>query len=667
MPNAKKHFWIAFVVLGFLACSVDRPPESVEPVSERLTSEPKLASEFTRLANEAVLDRLPFEDKSDFERARRGFVAGPDALVIPGDAGQVAWDMTVYDFIEGEAPDSVNPSLWRQAKLNGITGLFEVVDGIYQVRGYDLSNISFIRGETGWIVLDPLITVEAARAALALINQELGDRPVVAVIYSHSHADHFGGVRGVTTPEDVAAGRVRILAPEGFSHHAVSENVLAGNVMTRRAEYMFGGLLEAGPLGRVDAGLGKTTSRGRVSMIPPTDIIGETPTPITIDGVEMIFMYTPNAEAPAEMMFYLPQWKAFCPAEEANAVFHNLYTLRGAQVRSGKDWAAWLEEAIQLFGDDMEVVFGSHHWPRWGREEAVEYLASQRDLYAFVHDQTLRLANQGLTPREIAEILELPASLGQQWYNRDYYGTVSHNSKATYQYYLGWFDGNPAHLSPLPPVESGARYVDWMGGADAMIEKGRASLAAGEYRWVAEAINHLVFAQPENQRARWLQADALEQLGYQAESGPWRNFYLTAARELREGVVGTRTVDTASPDVVAGMSSEMVFDFMAVRLKGIQAAEADLVLQIFFTDRDELWVLDLENGVLHARQGVAHPDPDVGLAMTRPDFLRLLSGAVGMPTLLAGGRVDLSGNPLALASFGGLFDRFERGFEIVRP
>ncbi len=667
MPNAKKHFWIAFVVLGFLACSVDRPPESVEPVSERLTSEPKLASEFTRLANEAVLDRLPFEDKSDFERARRGFVAGPDALVIPGDAGQVAWDMTVYDFIEGEAPDSVNPSLWRQAKLNGITGLFEVVDGIYQVRGYDLSNISFIRGETGWIVLDPLITVEAARAALALINQELGDRPVVAVIYSHSHADHFGGVRGVTTPEDVAAGRVRILAPEGFSHHAVSENVLAGNVMTRRAEYMFGGLLEAGPLGRVDAGLGKTTSRGRVSMIPPTDIIGETPTPITIDGVEMIFMYTPNAEAPAEMMFYLPQWKAFCPAEEANAVFHNLYTLRGAQVRSGKDWAAWLEEAIQLFGDDMEVVFGSHHWPRWGREEAVEYLASQRDLYAFVHDQTLRLANQGLTPREIAEILELPASLGQQWYNRDYYGTVSHNSKATYQYYLGWFDGNPAHLSPLPPVESGARYVDWMGGADAMIEKGRASLAAGEYRWVAEAINHLVFAQPENQRARWLQADALEQLGYQAESGPWRNFYLTAARELREGVVGTRTVDTASPDVVAGMSSEMVFDFMAVRLKGIQAAEADLVLQIFFTDRDELWVLDLENGVLHARQGVAHPDPDVGLTMTRPDFLRLLSGAVGMPTLLAGGRVDLSGNPLALASFGGLFDRFERGFEIVRP
>ena len=579
----------------------------------------------------------------------------------------MVWDMTVYDFIQGEAPDSVNPSLWRQAKLNDMHGLFEVVDGIYQVRGYDLSNITFIRGETGWIVVDPLITVESAKAALDLVNQELGIRPVVAVIYTHSHADHFGGVRGVTTPEDVAAGRVRILAPEGFSHHAVSENVLAGNVMTRRAEYMFGGLLEAGPRGRVDAGLGKATSNGRVSMIAPTDIIGETPTPIAIDGVEMIFMYTPNAEAPAEMMFYLPQWKAFCPAEEANAVFHNLYTLRGAQVRSGKDWATWLEQAIQLFGADMELVFGSHHWPRWGREEAVEYLANQRDLYAFVHDQTLRLANQGLTPREIADVLKLPESLAQQWYNRDYYGTVRHNAKATYQYYLGWFDGNPAHLSPLPPVESGARYVEWMGGADAMIARGRAAFAEGDYRWVAEAMNHLVFAQPENEQARWLQADTLEQMGYQAESGPWRNFYLSAARELREGVLSERTVNTASADVVAGMTSAMVFDFMSVRLKGLKAADEDMILEIRFTDRDELWVLDFQNGVLHAREGVPAPDPDLGLEMTRADFLALLSGAVGMPTLLAGGRVDLSGNPLVLATFGGLFDRFERGFEIIRP
>lgn len=667
MPQSRLVSSIALGIFAVLACSAE-PPERVPVVAVAgLTADSKPASEFTQAANAAVLGRLPFEDTSDFERAGRGFIAGPDELVIRSDEGGVAWDMSEYGFIGEAAPDTVNPSLWRQARLNNIHGLFEVVDGIYQVRGYDLSNISFIRGETGWIVIDPLISVEVARAALELINQELGTRPVVAVIYTHSHADHFGGVRGVTTPEDVAAGRVRVLAPEGFSHHAVSENVLAGNVMTRRAAYMFGGLLDAGPRGRVDAGLGKTTSSGRVSMIPPTDIIGETPTPIVIDGVEMIFMYTPNAEAPAEMMFYLPQWKAFCPAEEANAVFHNLYTLRGAQVRSGKDWATWLEQAMQLFGDDMELVFGSHHWPRWGREEAIEYLTGQRDLYAYVHDQTLRLANQGLTPREIAETLSLPPSLGMRWYNRDYYGTVRHNSKATYQYYLGWFDGNPANLSPLPPVESGSRYVAWMGGADAMIEKGRAALAEGDYRWVAEAMNHLVFAEPGNDQARWLQADALEQLGYQAESGPWRNFYLSAARELREGVAGGPTVNTASADVVSGMTSAMVFDFMAVRLKGLEAADADVVVQIRFSDRDELWVLDVENGVLHARSGTPHPDPSVSLEMSRPDFLGLISGQVGMPTLMASGRASLSGNPLALASFGGLFDRFETGFEIVRP
>ena len=671
MPTKRNVPWQVLAICGWmfvgLACDTASPPPVVPSSVDALDPKPKPASEWTRERNAAVLDALPFSDESDFDRAARGFIAGPDELVIESDAGGVAWDMTVYDFIDGQAPDTVNPSLWRQARLNNIHGLFEVVDGIYQVRGYDLSNISFIRGETGWIVVDPLITVEVARAALELVNNELGVRPVVAVIYTHSHADHFGGVRGVTTPEDVAAGRVRILAPEGFSHHAVSENVLAGNVMTRRAAYMFGGLLEPGPQGRVDTGLGKTTSNGRVSLIPPTDIIGETPTTIVIDGVEMIFMYTPNAEAPAEMMFYLPQWKAFCPAEEANAVFHNLYTLRGAQVRSGKDWAAWLEQAMVLFGDDMELVFGSHHWPRWGREEALEYLTNQRDLYAFVHDQTLRLANSGLTPHEIAETLRLPRSLSEKWYNRDYYGTVRHNAQATYQYYLGWFDGNPANLSPLPPVESAARYVAWMGGADAMIEKGRAAWASGDYRWVAEAMNHLVFAEPDNERARWLQADTLEQLGYQAESGPWRNFYLSAARELREGVRNTGRVNTASPDVVAGMTSAMVFDFMAVRIKGLEAAETDLVIQILFTDRDELWVLDVENGVLHAREGDPHPDANMTLEITRPDFLALISGQKGLPSLLAGGGVDISGNPLALRSFAGLFDQFEQDFEIVRP
>ncbi len=665
--KAERSIWILIGSMLFAGCAPEpETPASVGATSE-LNGDVKPASEATRAANAAVLERLPFENRADFELANRGFIAGPDALVIDDAEGHRVWDMTVYDFIQGDAPDTVNPSLWRQARLNNIHGLFEVVDGIYQVRGYDLSNISFIRGETGWIVIDPLISVEAARAALELVNKELGARPVVAVIYTHSHADHFGGVRGVTTPDEVALGRVRILAPEGFSHHAVSENVLAGNVMTRRAEYMFGGLLEPGPRGRVDTGLGKTTSQGRVSMIAPTDIIGETGTSLVIDGVEMIFQYTPNAEAPAEMMFYLPQWKAFCAAEEANAVFHNLYTLRGAQARSGKDWAGWLEEAIQLFGDDLELVFGSHHWPRWGREDAIEYLEGQRDLYAFVHDQTLRLANKGLTPREIAETLKLPPSLEQRWYNRDYYGTVSHNSKATYQYYLGWFDGNPASLNPLPPAEGAIRYVEWMGGADAMIEKGRSALARGEYRWVAEVMNHLVFAEPDNSRARWLQADALEQLGYQSESGPWRNFYLSAAQELRSGLAKSRPVDTANSDVVSGMTSAMVFDFMAVRLQGLEAADASIVLQIVFNDRDELWVLDMENGVLHAREGEPHTDPDVSLELSRPDFLAMISGQAGLPTLLAGGQASLSGNPMALIEFGGLFEQFERNFEIVRP
>jgi alkyl sulfatase BDS1-like metallo-beta-lactamase superfamily hydrolase len=655
---------LAAIAIALNACAALSPPP---PDPGGLTPEPQAASRFTRGANADVLKRLPFEDQTDFELANRGRIASPEPLVIEAEDGTTTWDMGDYAFIAGDAPDTVNPSLWRQARLNGLHGLFEVVDGIYQVRGYDLSNVTFLRGDSGWIVIDPLITVEAARAALALVNRELGERPVRAVIYTHSHVDHFGGVAGVTTPEAVAEGSVRILAPEGFTHHAVSENVLAGNVMSRRAGYMFGRLLEPGAKRRVDSGLGKATSVGRVSMIPPTDVIGTTGTRLEIDGIEMVFQYTPNAEAPAEMMFYLPKWNAFCAAEEANGVLHNLYTLRGAQVRSGKDWARWLEEAIQLFGADLEVVFGSHHWPRWGRESALDYLAKQRDLYRYIHDQTLRLANQGLTPREIAEEIELPDSLGQEWFNRDYYGTLRHNSKATYQYYLGWFDGNPANLDPLPPVESARRYVEWMGGADAVIEKGRAAFAGGDYRWVAEVINHLVFAEPRNDRARWLQADALEQLGYQAESGPWRNFYLTAAFELREGVNQQPSIESASADVVAGMTSEMLFDFMAVRINGPKAGKTSLVLEIAFTDRGERWVLEIENGVLHYREGARHPDPDILLESSRPDFIGLVAGGDGIATLLSEDRLLFEGNPLTLARFGGLFDAFDPNFEIVRP
>ena len=623
----------------------------------------------TRGMNERLSRELPFDDDRDFELARRGQLFQDGSLRIMADDGGVAWDMTTWAFVEGDAPDTVNPSLWRQAKLNRIHGLFEVCDGIYHVRGYDLSNISFVRGDTGWIVLDPLISVEAARAALALVNDTLGERPVVAVIYSHSHVDHFGGVRGVVAPEDVEAGRVRIIAPEGFVHHAVSENVLAGNVMTRRAAYMFGRLLPVGEKGRVDAGLGKTTSIGRVSIVTPTDVITRTGTKLTLDGIEIVFQNTPNAEAPAEMMFYFPERKALYAAEEANATLHNLYTLRGAQVRNGSDWARWLDEAIDLFGSELELVFGGHHWPRWGRGEAIEYLASQRDLYKYIHDQTLHLANLGLTPLEIAEQLELPEALDEEWFNRDYYGTVSHNSKATYQLYLGFFDGNPANLNQHPPVAAGRRYVELAGGADALLAHARDAYDRGDYRWVAEVVKHLVFAEPKNKAARWLEADALEQLGYQAESGPWRNFYLTGAQELRGVESGSSDglTNTRSPDILAGMSSEMFFDYLAIGLDGEKAADVEMTIELEFSDRGEEWLLEISNGVLRYHADRHADDPTIKLRIDRSDFVEVLSGTAKLPKLLRQDRANLDGGLIALARFGGLFERFTPDFEIVTP
>ncbi|MEE4360732.1 MAG: alkyl sulfatase dimerization domain-containing protein [Pseudomonadales bacterium] len=660
---------LASMVLVLLAACGPRGPGSGTGAETEgvLTAERKPPTAATRRALARVAASLPFEDDADFERATRGLIARDEALRIATEDGRTAWDMTRYGFIDGDAPDTVHPSLWRQAKLNDLHGLYEVTDGIYQVRGYDLSNVTFIRGETGWIVIDPLITAETARAALDLVNTHLGARPVSALLYTHSHVDHFGGARGVVDAAEVAAGRVPVFAPEGFVHHAVSENVLAGNAMSRRASYMYGRLLPPGPQGRVDAGLGRETSLGRVTLVNPTRTIGETGTRETIDGIEFVFQYTPGAEAPAEMMFYLPQFRALCVAEEANATLHNLYTPRGAQVRSGKLWAEWLDEAILLFGDDLDLVFGSHHWPRFGHEDALTYLEKQRDLYKYIHDQTLRLANQGETMVEIAEQLVLPDSLGLEWFNRDYYGTVNHNAKATYQLYLGWFDGNPAHLHPLPPEERALRYVTFMGGRDALLAKARAAYQDGDYRWVAEVVNHLVFADPDDEAARWLQADALEQLGYQAESGPWRNFYLTGAQELRDGISREATPQSGSPDIVAALTPEMLFDFLAVRLNGPEAADEDLTLNITFTDLGRDFTLLVRNGVLNYRVDRLAADADVALRLPRPAFMALLAGERQLPGLLADGVAELDGNPLALRTFGGLFDRFEFWFPIVTP
>jgi alkyl sulfatase BDS1-like metallo-beta-lactamase superfamily hydrolase len=659
---------IVAALLG--ACGESAPPvDSAPPGMDTIR---KGATAATVQRQDSARRELNFADTRDFALAERGLIAREERLVIDGPGGitggtSPAWDMTPYDFIQGEAPDTVHPGLWRQARLNNLHGLYEVTDGIYQVRGYDLSNISFIRGDAGWIVIDPLISAEPARAALDFINRELGERPVTAIIYTHSHADHFGGVRGVVEEDRVGPSGVRIVAPEGFMHHAVSENVLAGNAMSRRASYMFGRTLPPDARAQVDTGLGRTTSVGTVTLIPPTDIIRETGTRMTLDGVEFVFQNTPGAEAPAEMMFYIPRFKALCVAEEANATLHNLYTLRGAQVRSGKLWAQWLDEAIVLFGDDMELAFGSHHWPRWGREEAIEFLENQRDLYKYIHDQTLRLANQGLTSREIAETLELPDALALPWHNRGFYGSVKHNAKATYQLYLGWYDGNPANLDPHPPEAAARRYVEFMGGADTLLSKARVAFDEGDYRWVAEVVNHLVFADPGNAAARNLQADALEQLGYQAESGPWRNFYLTGAQELRGGLRLREAAQAGSADIVAALTPEMLFDYLAVRLNGPRAAEEDITMNVHFTDSGRDFLLMIKHGVLNYRSDRAARDPDVALRLSRLDFIALLTEQVELAELRAEQRASVEGSLLTLRTFGGLFDDFAFWFPIVTP
>lgn len=621
----------------------------------------------TQAANAAVEGTLPFDDRTDFEDARRGFIATLEDPVIRAEDGHVVYDMSKYDFIDADAPASANPSLWRQGQLNQIHGLFEVVDGIYQIRGFDLSNMSLIRGETGWIVIDPLISAESARAALALANKHLGKRPVVAVIYSHSHADHFGGVRGVIDERDVKAGKVRIIAPEDFTDHAVRENVIAGNAMGRRASYMFGNLLPKNAAGNVGSGLGQTTSSGALGLLRPTDTISATGQTITIDGIEIVFQLTPGAEAPAEIMFYFPQFKAFCQAEEINHTLHNLYTLRGAQVRNGLLWSKHIHDAIRLFGADAEVSFGSHHWPTWGNGAIVDFMKKQRDLYRYIHDQTLRLANHGYTMDEIAEMIELPAPLAQTFANRGYYGTLSHNAKAQYQLYFGWFDGNPANLNPLPPAEEGAKYVAYMGGADAVLAKARADYERGEYRWVATALNHLVFAEPGNQGARALLAVTYEQLGFQAESGPWRNFYLTGAQELRRGVAELPSPRTANRDIISALPIELLFDYLAVRLNGPEAAGKSYIFNIDLTDTGETAALYLENGVLNYTLGVQEADANTTLHITRTALDEINMGQATFLEKAAAGEASIEGNPLAWVDFMTLLDDFEFWFNIVTP
>jgi alkyl sulfatase BDS1-like metallo-beta-lactamase superfamily hydrolase len=626
------------------------------------------ATAITRAAQSAVASLLPLEDKADFERAARGRIDNRDLPVIPHeDHDRPVWDMTQYRFLDGEVPATVNPSLWRQARLNMNQGLFKVADDVYQVRGYDIANITFVRGTTGWIVIDPLSATETARAAKTLVDDHLGIRPVRAVIYTHSHGDHFAGVLGVASRADVAEGHIPVIAPDGFLEAAVVENVIAGNAMIRRSGYMYGTELPRGPRGQVDAGIGKGDPEGSVALVAPTDLIRHTGEQRTLDGVTITFQMTPGTEAPAEMNFFIPEMRALCMAENCTSVMHNLYTLRGAEIRDGLAWSKYIDESIELFAAESDVVFSTHNWPRFGADDVRDYLEKQRDLYRFIHDQTIRMANRGMTMDEIAEQLRLPPNLDREFANRGYYGTLQHNAKAVYQRYLGWFDGNPANLDRLPPEKAAQRYVEAMGGAAAVLRRASAEYEAGEYRWVAEVVGHVVFSEPDNTAARQLQADAFEQLGYQAESATWRNVYLMGAMELRDGIQMIEGARSAYPiDVVAAMTVPNIFDSFGVRLDGLRAAISKLSMAWRFRDSGEEWTLRVENGALHYRTGIDESS-FVTVDLTRSALDRIAAGVSTIDEETAGSEFSVSGDLIVLRRFGSLLESVDRYFPIVTP
>ena len=629
----------------------------------------------TIAANQAVYGELPFDDMQDFTDVVRDLIAPLPDTILKTTLGKVIWDPTAYDFIVtgSDAPDSVNPSLWRQSQLVNTGGLFKVTDRLYQVRTYDLSNLTIIEGDTGIIVVDPLVSVETAAAALKLYQDNRGPKDVVAVIYTHSHVDHWGGVLGVTTADAVANGDVAIYAPSGFLEATSKENVYAGNVMGRRANYMYGTLIPPGPRQGVGSGLGMTISNGTKSLLAPTEIIDENTISSTIDGLTFEWLMAPNSEAPTEMLWYNPELKAMNGAEDATHTLHNTYSLRGAKVRDPLAWSKYLNEAIELWGDDVEVLYNMHHWPVWGNDTVVNHLVLQRDLYRFINDQTLNLANQGYVPVEIAAMIQLPAVQQQTWSSRGYYGTLSHDVKATYDLYLGWFDGNPAHLDELPPVEASTKYVELMGGADAVLAAAQEAYDNGEYRWVAQLVNHVVFADPDNTDAKLLQAAALEQLGYQAESGPWRNFYLSGAEELRNGVDDSAGAGfRGGLEVLRVVQLDELLDFMGIHLDASRAEGKSIVLNWVFNDRpsdgdQNLAVTTLGNSVINHVIGKQSPDAAATITVGAEPVGNILLGNSTAQAEIDAGRLTIDGNVLAVLEFFSLMEGFPSNFNIVTP
>jgi alkyl sulfatase BDS1-like metallo-beta-lactamase superfamily hydrolase len=620
-------------------------------------------SDATRAANAAFAQTLPWADREDEDFANRGFVAANEMQQIrTADGSRVAWDFSVYNFLQGAAPDTVNPSLWRHAQLLTRAGLFRVTDRVYQIRGFDVSNMTIVIGDTGLIIIDPLASAETAAAGLALARATIGDRPVRAVIYTHSHLDHFGGVRGVV-PAGQEAG-VEIIAPEGFMEYAVTENVIAGNAMSRRAQYQFGAGLVPGPEGQMTSGIGVAVSSGTFTLIPPTRSIARTGETLTIDGVRIEFQITPETEAPSEMNFFFPDLGVLCLSENANASMHNILTPRGALVRDAKAWADYLTESLRLYGDRTQIMVTSHAWPRFGGDRVRDFIASHRNAYKYLHDQTVRLMNAGYTDREIAEQVRLPEALSARWFNHGYYGTMMHNSRAVYQRYMGWYDANPANLNPLPPAEEATRFVRAMGGADRVLAEGQRAFDEGDYRWAARVLNHLVFAAPGNTAARQLLARTHRQMAYQAESAIWRNMYLVAARELEEGPPA-RGLPTQSADLVAATPTSYILDLLAVRLNPERLGTRRYAFNLVFPERNERFAVTIANGVLvHERDQTVADAPTI--TSPRAVFLQAMA-TQSMARAVLSGQIRIQGSRRSLEGLGEVFDNPDPNFPIVTP
>ena len=626
----------------------------------------KAPSKFTAQKWEELKNTMPFEDKQDFEEQKKGFIAAPEYKEIKADAGHVAWSMGKYDFLlEGKDFQSIHPSLQRQAILNMNYGLYEVIPGIYQVRGFDLANITFIKGKTGWIIFDPLTAKETARAALELINKQLGERPVVAVVYSHSHGDHWGGVRGVVNEADVKSGKVKVIAPEGFMKHAISENVYAGNAMSRRMFMQYGVLLPADPHGHVDQAIGKNTAAGNLGLIEPNVIIREDIEELTIDGVKMIFQNTPDTEAPCEMNTYFPDMKAFWAAENIVGTIHNIYTLRGALVRDALNWSKNINEALHLYGGEAEVMFASHSWPRWGNERIQEVMKGQRDAYAHLNNGVLHLVNQGVTINEIHNEYEVPKSLENKWYARSYHGDAKNNSRGVVNRYLGHWDGNPANLIPLSPYESAPLYVEMMGGSASIIKKGKELFNNGKYLHAIEILNKLAYGEPDNQEAKDLLADCYEQMGYQQESASIRNAFLAGAFELRNGVPEGATPNPNSPDVVKAMSTGLWLDFLGIRMDSKKAAGMEFTINLITPDNGEKYLIELSNATLNNIEGFQDKNADLTITINRSDLDLVMMGVKTLDDMISSGVAKTKGDKGVLEKLKSTLIYFDIRFEIL--